>query len=312
MPEETLLIRADATVAMGTGHVMRCLALAQAWQDSGGTVVFAMVEPLPSMRERLFSEEMNVVPVEALAGSREDARCVAELASQRAAAWVVVDGYHFDADYQRELKAAGLQVLFVDDNGRAGPYAADVVLNQNANAHKNLYPDCEPYTRLLLGSRYVLLRREFNPWREWVREIPDLGRKILITMGGSDPDNITLKAIEALTQAGVAGLEATVVVGGSNPHLESLEQRISESGRFIGLRRNATDMPELMAWADVALGAAGGSLWELLFMGCPVLSYARNIVQSAIVSDLGWQGVVQDLGPPESFDPASLGAAIAE
>lgn len=297
---------------MGTGHVMRCLALAQAWQDSGGTAVFAMVEPLPSLRERLFSEGMDVVPVEALPASGDDAGCVAELANQRAAAWVVVDGYHFDADYQRELKAAGLQILFLDDNGQAGPYAADVVLNQNANAHKNLYPDCEPYTRLLLGSRYVLLRREFEPWREWVREVPDFGRKILITMGGSDPDNITLKAIEALTKAGVEGLEATVVVGGCNPHLESLERRISAAGRFIRLCRNATDIPELMAWADVALAAAGGSLWELLFMGCPVLSYARNVVQGGIVAELGWQGVVQDLGHPESFDPASLGAAIAE
>jgi len=310
--ESILLIRADAGIAIGIGHVMRCLALAQAWQDSGGDVVFAMAQPMPSMRDRLLSDGVSVDSIEAVPGSREDAACVAELARQRGVAWVVVDGYHFDARYQRELKAAGMQVLFVDDNGQASPYAADIVLNQNANARPDLYQKRAPYTRLLLGSSYVLLRKEFKPWRDWVREIPDLGRKILITMGGSDPDNVTLKAIHALTQAKVQGLEAAVVVGRGNPHLESIEQMVSKDGLSIRLHRDVTDMPKLIAWADMVLAAAGGTLWELLFMGCPVLSFARNDVQRAIVSELAAQGVVQDLGHPEKSDSASIGAAIAE
>jgi UDP-2,4-diacetamido-2,4,6-trideoxy-beta-L-altropyranose hydrolase len=291
---------------------MRCLALAQAWQDSDGKAVLAMADPLPSVRERLLAEGIDVISVDAQPGSCDDARYVAELAGQRGAAWVVVDGYHFDADYQQELKAAQLQVLFVDDHGRAGHYAADLVLNQNANADESFYPNREPYTRLLLGSRYVMLRREFESWRPWRREIPEVGRKILITMGGSDPDNITLRAVEALTQANIEGLETTVVVGGSNPHVELLEHRISAGGRFVRLQRNAAHMPELMAWADLALIAAGGTLWELLFMGCPVLSYARDPAQDEIISELGWQGVVQNLGHPQKFDPVSLGAAIME
>ncbi|MGA8617154.1 MAG: UDP-2,4-diacetamido-2,4,6-trideoxy-beta-L-altropyranose hydrolase [Candidatus Sulfotelmatobacter sp.] len=312
MVEGTLLIRADASVQMGTGHVMRCFALAQAWQDSGGRAVFAMVQPLPSMRQRLLAEGMEVVPIEAEPGTCDDARRVSELANQCGAAWVVVDGYCFDAVYQRELKIAELQVLFVDDNAHSDHYAADLVLNQNANADESLYPNREPYTRLLLGSRYVMLRREFEPWRKWKREIPVLGHKILITMGGSDPDNITLLAIKALAEVGIQGLEAVVVVGGSNPHLRSLEGAVGVCGRLVRLQRNATNMPELMAWADLALIAAGGTLWELLFMGCSVLSYARNPVQGAIISELGWQGVVRDLGNAQNFDPALLGAAVME
>jgi len=312
MAEDTLLIRADANVAMGTGHVMRCLALAEAWQDSGGRAVFAMVEPLPWVMERLRSENMEVVSLDTKSASLGDARCLAQLAKQRTAAWVVVDGYHFDSAYQRELKMAGLQVLLVDDTAQAGRYNADLILNQNANADESFYRNSEPYTRSLLGLRYVLLRREFEPWRAWKREIPNLGQKILVTMGGSDPDNITLHAVEALTQAGLEGLAILVVVGDGNPHLRLLEQKIGASGGPVRLHRNTKNMPELMAWADMAVIAAGGTLWELLFMGCPVLSYARNPVQGAIISALGQQSVVHDLGPAQNLDPISLSGAIAE
>jgi len=264
------------------------------------------------MSERLLSEGMEVIRVHAQAGSSDDAQGVAELAKRRAAAWIVVDGYHFGADYQQELKAAQLQIFFVDDNAHAGHYAADLVLNPNSNAEDNLYQSREPHTRLLLGLRYVPLRREFEPWRDWKREIPRLGRKILITMGGTDPDNITLQAIEALLHAGIEGVEATVVVGAGNPHVDSLQRVISGAGGVIRLRRNATDMPDLMAWADMAMIAAGGTLWEMLFMGSSVMSFARDPVQGAIVSGLARDGVVTDLGPPRSLNPAALGAAIME
>lgn len=312
MASRTLLVRCDTSVRIGTGHAMRCLALAQAWQDAGNKAVFVMAEPLPSVRERLLSEQIEVVLAEGQAGSRNDASGVAQVASRRAADWVVVDGYHFDANYQRELKAAGLKVLFIDDDGSAGHYSADLVLNQNAHAGENLYSNREPYTRLLLGSRYVLLRREFTRWREWRREISALGRKILITMGGSDPDNLTSRAVEALKQAGIEGLEAIVVVGGSNPHLESLERLVAQCGKSFRLVREPTNMPELMASADLALIAAGGTLWELLAMGCSVLSYARNPVQSRIISQLSDEGIVLGLGYPQDGSQQRTAAAVIE
>src|SRR5437764_3756727 len=96
----TLLFRCDASVAMGTGHAMRCLALAQAWSDAGGPAIFAMAETTPALEERLISERVQIVCVEAAAGSAEDAACVANLAGRCAAKWIVVDDYHFGADYQ--------------------------------------------------------------------------------------------------------------------------------------------------------------------------------------------------------------------
>ena len=113
----TLLIRSDASIAIGTGHVMRCLALAQAWRDAGGNVTFAMAEATPSIEARLRIEGVNVVRLPVPPGSTEDSARTCDLARQENAAWVVVDGYQFGSAYQTALRAAGLKVLFVDDHG---------------------------------------------------------------------------------------------------------------------------------------------------------------------------------------------------
>ena len=271
MSEPVLVIRVDANVAIGTGHVMRCLALAQAWQDGGGKAVFAMGQTSSPLCERLRAEGMEVVVLENAPGSCADARSVARLTEERRAEWVVVDGYHFDADYQRELKAAGLRVLFMDDNGHASHYAADLILNQNAYADESFYPSREAYTRLLLGSRYVLLRREFQAWRNWKRVLPPVARKLLVCMGGSDSGNVTATVIPSLRSIPVENLEVVIVAGGSNPHLKSLEAAVGPSGGGFRLVNDVVDMPERMAWADVMLAAAGTIAWEICAMALPAL-----------------------------------------
>jgi UDP-2,4-diacetamido-2,4,6-trideoxy-beta-L-altropyranose hydrolase len=270
---------------MGTGHVMRCLALAQAWQDAGGQAVFAMVEAPPTIRQRLLAENMEVAMLESLAGSEDDAKGVGELAKRHAATWAVVDGYQFGAAYQREVKASGQKLLFVDDNGHADHYAADIVLNQNAHANEGLYPNREPYTQLLLGPRYVLLRREFKQWRNWTREIARIGRKVLVTMGGSDPDNVTARIINALELLKMQGLHAVVVVGGSNPHFENLRRPPGHSN--VRLQIDVPNISELMAWADVAVSAAGTTCLEMCLLGLPamLISLAEN--QRPIAHELG-------------------------
>src|SRR5438445_6676530 len=145
-----LLIRADASAAIGTGHAMRCLALAQAWQDSGRNVVFAMAESAEAVRQRLLSESCEVVAVTAEPGSPEDSRQITALASERQAAWVVVDGYQFGAEYQRALKMAGFRVLLLDDSGHATHYFADLVLNQDVCECTPLYTSLEVWMSMIL------------------------------------------------------------------------------------------------------------------------------------------------------------------
>ncbi len=224
--KETLVFRVDASSEMGIGHVMRCLALAQAWQDIEGQSIFVMSTGFPALETRLKSEGMNVVYVSAKPGSNDDAFQTTKLSREMNTRWVIVDGYHFTANYQKIIKDSGLNLLFIDDHGHADHYYADIVLNQNIHA-ESLFYRCEPYTQLFLGPEYVLLRREFLKWRGWARSIPEVARCILVTLGGGDSENVTLKVIQALRKMNQSDMEVTVLIGPTNPHLAAVESEIS-------------------------------------------------------------------------------------
>jgi len=310
--EATILIRADANGAMGTGHVMRCLALAQAWQDAGGRAVFAMAETTLAVRARLQSEGFDIASVRGPNAAGSDASQLALLAQERGAEWVVVDGYQFRAAYQCDLKMAGLKVLFVDDNGHAGRYSADLVLNQNLHATERMYEQREPYTQLLLGTRYCMLRREFKSWRGWNRETPAVGRKVLIAMGGTDPVRFTELAMQALRLVEIEGLETTVVVGGSNPHWVSLKSVASEFDGLFHVSRDVSDMAELMAWADAAVSAAGTTCWEMCLLGVPALLIPVAENQQAVAQELSNRGCAIHLGNLQDISAEKIASQLEQ
>jgi UDP-2,4-diacetamido-2,4,6-trideoxy-beta-L-altropyranose hydrolase len=291
-----LLIRADASVHIGTGHVMRCLALAQAWMQQGGQASVLMTETTSAVESRLTSESIQVLHLKSIAGSKEDAWETIQAAQRVGATWVVVDGYQFSTEYQRILKENSLQLLVLDDYGHAEHYWADIVLNQNISADISLYSNREPYTQLLLGPRFALLRQEFWDWQGWQRQIPEIARKILVTLGGADPDNVTLKVIQALQQVQIDDLQVVVVVGATNPHLKALQEAVNSSLHSMRLEHNVTNMPELMAWADIAIAGGGSTCWELAFMGLPSLTLILAENQRAITEKLNQAGIVQILG----------------
>lgn len=310
MGQGTLLIRADASLVMGTGHVMRCLALAQAWQDDGGSAIFAMAGTAPLVPARLGKESVGILEISAAAGSEKDAAQTVALARKHDADWVVVDGYQFGADYQKALKSAGLKLLFLDDYGHGERYCADVVLNQNVAADESLYRNRESYTRLLLGPNYCSLRREFNSWREWRREIPSVGHRVLLTMGGSDPENFTEQAINALNCVEDDDLEAAVVVGGSNVHFESLECSAAKTGKRVSLHRDVSNMAERMAWADIAVSAAGTTCWEMCLLALPAVLVDLAENQTSIAQELDRQGCAIHLGRPSDVSAQKLARQV--
>ena len=311
MPNGTLIIRADASIAMGTGHVMRCLALAQAWQDQGEQCIFAMAETTPATEGRVRAEKFEVVRMACPASSPQDAALLADLARAHHAGWVVVDGYQFDDEYQRNVKAAGHRLLVVDDGGRYQGYSADLVLDQSVGEGELTSGERNGSAQLLLGTRYVMLRREFDRWRKWKREIPNTPRRLLVTIGGSDPDGLTLRLLQVVPRVCLPGMLTTVVVGGSNPQWNQLQRAADATGVPIELVRDHPNLPELMAQSDLAVICAGGTLWELLYMGCTILSYARGKLQAQVIARLGTLGAIHDLGAIESFDAARLASAIA-
>jgi UDP-2,4-diacetamido-2,4,6-trideoxy-beta-L-altropyranose hydrolase len=295
LTEKPLLIRADANARMGIGHLMRCLALAQGWRSQGGQVTFVTACESDSLRQRLSEEGFRTVTLRHCHPHPSDWDTTSEVLADHPGAWVVLDGYHFDPAYQSRIKTADHRLLVIDDMAHLDHYYADVVLNQNIHAETLDYV-CEPFTCLLLGTRYVLLRREFWPWREWEREIPEVARKVLITLGGGDPDNQTLKVIRALQRVDVDGLEATVVVGASNPHFREVESAAS-GWRGIRLVRNVSNIPELMSWADMAVTAGGSTCWEIAYFGLPSVllvlaenqrEIAEGLHRADVSLNLGW------------------------
>ena len=292
---DLLLIRADADAHIGAGHLMRCLALAQGWKARGGQTIFITACESDSLVQRLSDEGFQAIMLEGAYPEPADWEVTSQALAAHSDVWVVLDGYHFDPAYHRQIKEAGHRLLVIDDTAHLDHYYADVVLNQNINAGQLCY-SCEPCTHLLLGTRYVLLRSEFLAWQGWQREIPKVVRNVLVTLGGGDPNNQTLKVIQGLQQVDIEELEAVIVVGATNPHFGELRSAIHDSRFPIRIVRNTSDMPELMAWADVAVSAGGSTCWELAFMGLPtvVLVLAEN--QQGIAAGLGKAGAVLNLG----------------
>ncbi|MFC1992255.1 UDP-2,4-diacetamido-2,4,6-trideoxy-beta-L-altropyranose hydrolase [Chloroflexota bacterium] len=306
---ESLFIRVDAGTQMGTGHLMRCLALAQAWKAAGGQATFITAYQGDGLLRRIREEgfELHVLP-----SAHPDASDWINTSGIMAAdvnALVVLDGYHFDEDYQQQVKDAGYRLLVIDDMAHLKHYYADIVLNQNLHAEQ-LHYSCESYTRLLLGTQYVLLRREFLVWRGWRREVPDVARHILVTMGGCDTKNHTFKVIKALRDLDISDLEATIIIGMSNPHGEELETAAKGSRIPINLIRNAGNMPELMGAADVAVCTAGTTVWELAFMGTPTIAAATTPIEEFLVSELEKQGLFYNLNWLKGFSKVKLADAL--
>lgn len=300
----SLLIRADANVAIGTGHVMRCLALAQAWQDAGGRAIFAVAEAPAALELRLKSEGFPVERVVQLPGEIADAQATAELARRLHCSWLVVDGDRFGVSFLRSAQSPGLRLLLIDDFAQRESFPADLILNPNLGVSESDYKKHSVVAPLLLGEKYALLRREFAASLS-PRIFPEQASNILVTMGGSDPENLAPKIVDSLAQSGFA---ITVVAGPGYPHVSDISRFDSRNVRVLS---NSSNMAEIMAGSDLAVVVSGGTLWELLSMGCPILSYARNPVQARVVEALEAIGAVYNLGKIKDFDGAKLSAAIA-
>jgi UDP-2,4-diacetamido-2,4,6-trideoxy-beta-L-altropyranose hydrolase len=266
-----LFIRADASPAIGTGHVMRMLALAQAAQDAGWIIDWAYAEMLATVEQRLANTGIFLHRCSSSPGSVEDAQATAKAAKTCGARWVILDGYGFSAAFQKLLKTQGLHVMLLDDFAHADRYGADLVVNPNAYARADQYGDRAVCTQLRLGAEYVLLRPEFRKWRDWRREIAPVATHLLVTMGGSDPRNMTTAVLQALVSDRPFWKELIVVVGSGNPWRSSLEALISAAVPRCRMILDPPDMSSLMASADLALSSSGTTSWELCYMGLPTL-----------------------------------------
>ncbi|MEI6674193.1 MAG: UDP-2,4-diacetamido-2,4,6-trideoxy-beta-L-altropyranose hydrolase [Verrucomicrobiota bacterium] len=312
-PISHLLIRADAGGTLGTGHVMRMIALAQAWQDRGGNVTIAACQCPDALIERLKSEQiwyhdLGNLPL----GGIEDLDQTIQLGKSLGAEWVVIDGYHFGEEYQKTLKINDFKILAVDDYGHCDAWHADVLLNQNLQDAIRATTTCPitPSTRILLGPRYALLRREFRKDPSPEYPPPSERKRILMTFGGVDPTGASLKVLQVLNGCPDLVLHLKVLAGPANPNLEAIRQEVLQSPHRIDLIAATHDMPALYRWAERVISAGGSTCYEWLFFGLPgwVTSVAANqdrIVYALLEGNLA-AGLADITGLPKSALAQSL------
>jgi UDP-2,4-diacetamido-2,4,6-trideoxy-beta-L-altropyranose hydrolase len=265
----------------------------------------------PSLERRLAEEDVAHASVDASPGSDADAAATIATAREAGADWIVVDGYAFGAQYQHRLRESGHRLLFVDDYGHAEHYAAHVVLNQNIDADASLYARREADTELLLGPTYAMLRKEFWDWRDPRRHPRRDAQRVLVTLGGVDPDNLTTLVVDALNRNFArTDVQITVVVGGSNPNDARIQAAAAEAEAQIDLRRNVTNMASLMSESDVAVSAGGSTCWELAFMGIPTVIVVLADNQRGIARGLHDANTAVNLGWHTSVDGTDVAEAV--
>lgn len=307
--DRVLVIRADANPRIGTGHFMRSLALGQAWKDADGHVAFLTTCKREGLLQRLGQEGFKV---HGMAGEHPDPHDLQEtlrVLRTEGASWVSLDGYFFDQTYHEGVACAEHPLLVFDDNAHLNRYLVDVLLNQNVHAESLSY-QTRPDTIMLLGTRYVMLRREFIVHRSRVRQTRDVARRVLVTLGGSDPANATSRVIAELDTADVDDLEVTIVAGPDNASLTSLQRLADRLGHTVHITANIERMAELMASADLAVSGGGTTLWELAHLGVPVLALIMAENQKKAVETLESRGVLRNLGELRGLRRGSIARAL--
>ena len=310
-----LLVRADADGARGIGHVLRSLALAHAWHGQGGRVEFLTTQPTPALRRRM---EVAGATVSEIArpcsadGDLEATRAtIARLGSDSAALpWVILDGYHFMPTYQNAIRRSGCRLLVIDDTAHLARYDADIVLNHGALAPRLEY-QVNADAWLLLGTRYALLRAEFERWRDFQRPIPETARNILLTLGGADAGNLTAKVMDALALLKDRAFDVQVLAGPLNPHIDALRRHAAATPN-MQIHTDVIDPSPLMAWADIAIAAAGTTAWELAFMQTPALLLVAAPNQTDVADGIAEFAAGQSLGRAEDLRPDDIAVALRQ
>ena len=328
-----VVIRVDASLQMGIGHVMRCLTLAEALRSKGCHVRFASRE-LPGHQAELITAQgflMTLLPApggDALTVGTNDIRHADWLgvdwrrdAEETAAAldrrstdvdWLVVDHYALDHRWEASLRGLTRRLMVIDDMADRA-HDCDLLLDQN------LYRNTETRYRgkvpggcsLLLGPGFALLRDAFLKQRQ--NGVSDLERpfRLLIFLGGTDATNVTGKALEAIIPLLGDTLCCDVVVGRSNPHRQNIQAQC-EHIPTVSYHCQPDQLPEIMAQATVSIGAGGSTTWERCCLGLPSLMVSTSFNQEAIAQGCDQHGIGIYLGRADRLSVDRIRRAVED
>lgn len=304
-----IIFRADASIQIGTGHVMRCLTLADELTRQGHECWFICREHLGHLGDLIASKGHSLTllpaPVDAPPQQnrsasddyarwlgvpwQEDANQTLDAISTLNPDWLVVDHYTLDAQWERTLSSAVDKIMVIDDLANR-PHECELLLDQNLGRVPSDYDGLLPAEcQRLIGPHYALLRPEFAALREQSlsrRKNPELNR-ILISLGGVDRTNVTGQILTALAHSSLpASTELDIIMGASAPYLDEVRQQAAKLPFKATVSVNVQDMAERMCLADLSIGAAGSTSWERCCMGLPSVTVILAENQHAIAEAL--------------------------
>lgn len=320
---KTIAFRADSSLQIGTGHVMRCLTLADALKARGVTCHFIcrehvgnlidiihqkghIVHPLPTILSTVSATMSGSVAQTAhsvwLGTTREqDSQETGLILEPLEPDWLIVDHYALDARWEKSLRPHCGKVMVIDDLADRS-HDCDLLLDQNLGRTEQDYETLVPARcTCLTGPRYSLLRPEFSRLREYSlsRRKQSRFKTLLITMGGVDRPNATSLVLRALNGCDLpTDLNITVVMGAKSPWLQDVKQLVTSTCRRTEIKVDVDDMAQIMADADLAIGAAGSTSWERCCLGLPSLIMVLAENQRAIASELHGTGAAYNMGDP--------------
>ncbi|MNJ17316.1 UDP-2,4-diacetamido-2,4,6-trideoxy-beta-L-altropyranose hydrolase [compost metagenome] len=283
-----ILFRVDASLSMGSGHVMRCLTLARALLAQGHRCVFVSREHPGNLNAVIQGHgfELHSLPMGCsqdtglqhshwLGSSQdEDIRISRSVIDSFRPTWLVVDHYALDQRWEEAVTPTDCRLLVIDDLADR-LHACDVLLDQNLGRCVADYQPLVPaHCKILAGPLNAVLRPEFAELRKisLARRREARLRKVLVTLGGVDQYNHTGAILDALRLCELPdAIHFTVVMGGEAPHLAAVQRVASTCPWPVEVLCGIGDMAQRMVDADLAIGAAGGTSWERCCLGLPTL-----------------------------------------
>ncbi len=280
-----IVFLADATPSSGSGHVMRCLALAQAAKAQGFFIQFLSRIHIDWVYKRLEQEQIFFhCPPGPVLQRVNPGQLLSSVQDLQKTSWVVLDGYHFDTDCQKAIVDAGYHLLVIDDYNHLPEYHCHILLNQNIGAEDFTYQG--QIDRKLFGPKFALIRREFFTAKEKreKKPMPDSVQHILFTLGGGDFSQMLPELAPQFAVPGMASCTLCIVAGGMP--LNKIGEAFSDCPAQIKILDRVHNMQELMSWADVCVTAGGSTCWELCCMGVPFLTVEVAENQRKIINYL--------------------------
>ena len=323
-----VLIRADASRWMGSGHVMRCLTLADGLRRIGADCVFVCARLDGNLTHHIRSMGFPVfeLPAESEARSlsaqgigviEQDALQTRHFTENLKANWIVVDHYELDASWESIARPTGAKLIVLDDLANR-LHKADVLVDQNLGRIADDYRDLvAPSCEVLTGSRYAMIRQEFVAHRQssLLRRKSGTLNTVLMSFGGADSDNVTGRILELFIDQGLQRTlrSLVVVLGSQSAWKEETAGLVAEFGARGRLLCDVDNMAEIMSAADLSIGGGGTTAWERCCLGLPSLLLAIANNQVPVCTRLGEYGAADYLGDARGSDwPGKLLDAIEE